>query len=106
MQAFPNFGALTETIKFQRRNADGNWSDYFKTRAELIPDMAGEVIKADSVRPTVKVRFRMRYVSLLSRTDPRELRVLHGKDIYNVIYVEDDRNRHVQMYVACAREDR
>lgn len=106
MQAFTNFGALTETIRFQRRNESGQWGDYFSTRAELIPEMGSEVIKADSARPAVRVRFRMRFVSLLSKTDPREVRILHGDDTYNVTYVEDDRNRHVQMYVVCEREDR
>ncbi len=105
MQAFPNFGRLTEAIRFER-DTGGGWNPYLTTRAELIPEMGNEVIKAESTRPTVRVRFRIRYASLLARIDTREIRVLHGDDIYNVMYVEDDHNRHVQMYVVCTREDR
>jgi hypothetical protein len=106
MQAFVNFGALTEDIVFQRKTEAGAWNDYVATRAELIPEYGGEVMKAESTRPSVRVKFRLRFLSLLKGIDTREIRLTHGDDTYNVMYIEDDRNRHVTMYAVCEREDR
>ena len=113
MQAFQNFGALTENVRFVRKNEAGAWNEYLTTRAELIPETGSEVIKAEGTHPEVKVKFRIRYASLLARIDTRELRLLHldsakseTLSTYNVTYIEDDRNRHVTMYVVCTLEDR
>ena len=112
MQAFANFGALTENVRFER-NTGAGWSAYLTTRAELIPETGSEVIKVEGTHPDVKVKFRLRYQSLLARIDTRELRLVHldsakttTLSTYNVKYIEDDRNRHVTMYVVCTLEDR
>jgi hypothetical protein len=47
MQAFRNFGRLTENVRFERRTEASDWRTYLEKRAELIPETGSEVIKVE-----------------------------------------------------------
>lgn len=97
-QATASIGAMTERIEVQT-NASGSWLPMRTMWAEKIPTMGKEVIAAESLRPYVPVRWRTHYYKDVAEADSRHVRIVCRNRIYNITYIEDDRNRHRQLYI-------
>lgn len=102
--AFPRAGDLTERVIIERRDKGGkDFTVWHSCMAELMPMRGDEFVAAQGVKPQVKVRFRMRYSKGVATLDTRDARIICKGAVYNITYIEDDKNKHVQLYVACER---
>jgi SPP1 family predicted phage head-tail adaptor len=89
---------MNERVEIQT-NVSGSWQLLREMWAEKIPIMGKEIVAAESIRPVVPVKWRMRYYKNVAEADSRETRIICRGKTYNVTYIEDDRNRHEQLYV-------
>ena len=100
------YGHLWWTEEGEPETSGDNWhTAVTRVWAELVPITGKEFQAAQSTRPSVPVRWRMRYRPDLARLDTRITRILHGGSIYNVTYIEDVHNAHVELYIVTERAD-
>ena len=93
MMGVGNIGQMRERIDILTRDAIGqDWRPSGSIMGELIPDTGKEVQAMDSVQPYGRVRFR---------TDTRTVRLQCRGRLYDVIYIEDVMDQHVQLYIVC-----
>lgn len=106
-----NIALLNTRIQIQKNtvvtDAIGNhknvWTDYYSCAATISGESGTEVYRAGETLESADLYFTVRYCSETGVVTPSGYRVVYGGELYNIISVDHQNNKHKSLKFRCSK---